>query len=89
MSGFHPGSGCPKCPEVGITVFPEALHVLMGTVVAEAGSIIFPCSCAHDPEAEVSMTADSSLCLYQGVTLECPLPLFLPFSLHTPVSLSC
>lgn len=40
---------------------------------------------AHDPGAEVSVAADSSPCLYLGVTLECPLPLFLSFSLHTPV----
>lgn len=60
--------------------------------------IFFLCSCAevrqqatqghalaHDPEAEVSMAADSSLCLYQGVILECLLPLFLPFCVHTPM----
>ena len=79
-------------------VFPEALYVLMRTVVAEASSIFVLCICAevrqqvtqghtlaHDPEAEVSMAADTSLCLYQGVTLECLLPLFLPFSVHTPM----
>lgn len=92
-----PGPGFPECPDVRVAVFPEALYVLTGTVVAEASSIFFLCSyaevrqqatqghaLAHDPEAEISMVADSSLCLYQGVILECLLPLFLPFCVHTP-----
>lgn len=67
-------------------------------VVAESSSIFFLCSCAevrqqetwghalaHNPEAEVSMASDSSLCLLEGVILECLLPLFLPFCEHTPM----
>lgn len=74
MPGPHPGPGYPKCPYVGVTVSSEAVYVFMGTVVAEASGTFFLCSraearqqaaqghiLAHAPEAEVSMTADSSL----------------------------